>query len=94
MLLISSRHPSNPPTSPPSAGFLGKQRGKSAMTNIYEISNRESGQVLGQYQGDDENEAKNGLAQDAGYPTYDKMCEETGGYDELSVIEICDEDLL
>jgi hypothetical protein len=59
------------------------------MAKKYQIENRQSGVVLGTYEGESEAEALDAMARDAGYDSYEDSCRvtESGGGD-LVVTEV------
>ncbi len=54
----------------------------------FEISNRNSGLVLGTYEGDTKQDALDAMARDAGYADYASIPAEAGTEDDLIVTEI------
>jgi hypothetical protein len=58
------------------------------MAKKFEIANRNSGLVLGVYEGDTKEQALDAMARDAGYSSYAAIPEEVGSEDDLIVAEV------
>lgn len=58
------------------------------MTKKFEIANRNSGFVLGIYEGETKQDALDAMARDAGYSSYDAIPDEVGSADDLIVTEV------
>lgn len=54
----------------------------------FEIANRNSGHVLGVYEGETEEAALDAMAKDAGYSSYAAIPEEVGSAEDLIVTEV------
>lgn len=58
-------------------------------TTTFEISNRNSGLVLGRYDAETEEQALEAMARDAGYSSYAECCEVTGQDESaLDIVEV------
>lgn len=58
------------------------------MAKKFEIANRNSGLVLGVYEGETREQALDAMARDAGYADYASVPAEAGSEDDLSVMEV------